>query len=508
MKKKIIALIATLGLLGILSGCGGNAVHALPADRPAINAQSASFDRIIVRGVVESVTSRNIYATLSTNIEQVNVAIGDFVEAGQVLAVLNTDELTLAIAQQRAAIDITRQNSQIAVRDGQRMLNEAAANLANNTNMHILNAQSALSFAQMNLTFAQGEANPNILSAEAALAAAQMNLGFLEGNNEAAIAGAESALNATRLNLTAAHRSHEIALADYEAGRDAHVLGARLALSAAQDNHNRLQIMYNAGFLPREELRQSQITLDMARDAYSNAVQSEQRILEQLEIALQMATAAYQDAQVQLKLARTTTEQNIEMLTADAQTAEAMLNIAKVVSEQELEMFLTDAANAQTMLTATRAAANQEIESLRDMVAISQLSGNVEHMEAALAHLERQLEQATITAPISGTITQVYAREGAMGIGLMFVIEDIENLRVLTSFREYDISIVEVGMPVAITSDGTGAIRHEGVITRINPSAIPDWHIVEFEAEITVLSQNTGLRIGMTTAIEIDFEGR
>jgi len=114
------------------------------------------------------------------------------------------------------------------------------------------------------------------------------------------------------------------------------------------------------------------------------------------------------------------------------------------------------------------------------------------------------LERSVIRAPISGTVTAVAAKEGSVGMGLLFVIEDIDNLRVMTSFRESDLSLVRTGMGVTITSDATGNSEYAGVINRINPAAMAFAPVPEFEAEVLVTSANTSLRVGVNARLDID----
>jgi len=113
------------------------------------------------------------------------------------------------------------------------------------------------------------------------------------------------------------------------------------------------------------------------------------------------------------------------------------------------------------------------------------------------------LERSVIRSPIDGTVTAVVAREGSVGMGLLFVVEDTDNLRVMTSFRESDLSLVETGMGVTITSDATGSAEYAGVISRINPAAMTFAPVAEFEAEVLVTSEDTSLRIGVNARLDI-----
>ncbi|MCL2845978.1 MAG: efflux RND transporter periplasmic adaptor subunit, partial [Chitinivibrionia bacterium] len=60
--------------------------------------------KISVRGIVESVESRNIYSELPNRIVSVNVVEGDRVEQGQVLAALNSEDLNIQRASAAAAL--------------------------------------------------------------------------------------------------------------------------------------------------------------------------------------------------------------------------------------------------------------------------------------------------------------------------------------------------------------------------------------------------------------------
>ena len=372
---------------------------------------------ITVSGVVDSMTTRNIYSMLGFTIDRVYAEIGDYVQEGQVLAVLDTADLVDAIAQQRIALEQARQNNEIAVSDTQRMQREAQANLANNANVHVVNASAALSNAQSGLETAQ--------------------------------------------------RNYNDARRDYNEGTNPQVLSAESILRTAQVEYDRIQTshanvlaLYNGGVASSEEMRQSENALTHARNqyndaqtSYNNAREAQLRTLNQLSTALQSATSARN--------------------------------------------------SAQEVVNASRTAAQQDIERLRSNVMSAEVMSNVEHMESALEQLERHLEDATITAPISGTITEAIAKEGAAGMGLMFVVEDTNDLRIITSFREYDLAKIETGMEVSISSYGTGDDIFNGIINRINPAAMSNSPVTQFEAEVLVTSENTDLRIGMNARISL-----
>ena len=387
---------------------GVNARVRLPLRQPAVvqpfTTPAGAGDGISVRGTVESVESRNIYTTLGFMVERVYVKEGDRVTAGQTLGTLDTGDLALTIAQQRASLETARQSADSAVFETQRMLREASANLANNTNIHILSA--------------------------------------------------EAALNAAETALTAAQKNYNDAVRDHTTGSNTQA--ARIELETRENAHANALILHAGGIISQDELRQTETALTLARNQYNDATEVQQRTLERVRIALQSAVSAHQ--------------------------------------------------NAQELFNASRIAAGQDIARLRDGITSAEIASNLEHMELALQLLEKQLEDSVIRSPIDGTVTAVIAREGAVGMGLLFVIEDTDSLKITTRFREYDIGRIETGMAVIITSNATGNAEYAGIISRINPAAAAAAPIVEFEAEVTVTSAETGLRIGMNARVDVVLE--
>ena len=413
MKKFLCAIFVTACLF--LSGCGGddNPIQPVVWIEPSLPTNNA----LTVRGIVESAERRNVYTNAGLTIARVYASEGEHVFVGQILAVLDTAELELNISAQRAALTAARESTQNSIREARRMLDEATANLARNTNMTVLSAEASLSVATTTLE----SARQNYTNA---------TQDFDMGNNPQ-ILQAESALRS-----------------------------AATARDSAQETYTNTQTLYEAGIATREDLRQA-------------------------ETSLTLATNMYSDAQTARKTTHEAEQRNIERLRAALSAAE--------ISRQ----------NAHTFLTAARSAASQEIERFQAALTSAEIAANLEPQEIAIQLLERQLEDSTITSPINGIVTAVHAQEGALGMGVLFVVEDASNLRVITRFREYDIAHIETGMAVTITPSAPSSTSYEGEITRVSFAAAPNSHVVEFEAEVAVISTDTSLRIGMNTRIEV-----
>ncbi|MCL2388705.1 MAG: HlyD family efflux transporter periplasmic adaptor subunit [Defluviitaleaceae bacterium] len=492
--RKLICLTGAVVVAGVLVGCSGvPEPNTMPMTAFAESrVGNGGIDVITVRGVVESVESRSIYSTLGFLIDNVYVEIGDVVSEGQILAVLDTADLELMIAQQRVELEVLRQMVEIIPPQRQAEL----ANLRRVSSLAPRQHQAELDVIRQH--------NENmVLQSQRMLAEANANL---TNNTNMHIVQAEAALTAAEVNLTAARRNYEIARGDRTQGNNPHVQNAesaynsaRIHLETTETNHERFELLYEAGGMSRNELRQSENALVQAQNAYNdartnreNASESEGRTLEQLEIALYAAVTTYENAQALLETTRLAANQEIDMLRSNLAAAEIAANT------EPLEI----AANMARVEIASSVEAMEHAINLE----IKELNAALERTEIALQILERQMEDSVITAPISGTVTASLAREGAIGAGLMFIVEDTDNLRVMTRFREYDIGLIEQGMEVAVRADATGNAVHEGIINRINPAAVHGSPIVEFEVEVAISAQDTGLRIGMNTRIEVNLE--
>jgi multidrug efflux pump subunit AcrA (membrane-fusion protein) len=199
-----------------------------------------------------------------------------------------------------------------------------------------------------------------------------------------------------------------------------------------------------------------------------------------------------------------------EAQTAFTKAAAAVNTAATAAGDAE-----TAYQNALAQCSITLNAANQEIETLRKAVGSSQVAANngTAAQEIALKELQAQLEQATITAPAGGTVTEVRALAGGASSGVLFVIENTGDLQITTAIKQYDVNRVSVGMAVIIQSDGTGDAVYEGKLIRVAPMPISPaagaaggagaGSDVKYEAVIEVTSQATDLKIGMSVRMDI-----
>ena len=121
-----------------------------------------------------------------------------------------------------------------------------------------------------------------------------------------------------------------------------------------------------------------------------------------------------------------------------------------------------------------------------------------------------------VKATTSGTITAMNTVKGNPANGELFTIEDTNDLKVRGKVKEADLNHIHENMPVLVKADATGDKVFPGNLTKIAPTAIKSEATTasttatkaEFEVEIDLPADTSGLKIGMTSRLSIVSEER
>lgn len=532
---------------------------------------------ISLTGTVETQTGRKVYSTLTYPVESVNVEVGDVVQEGDVLAKLKTDDLELDIAQQQAAVTASNNQAAHQIEVSRKAYENAKENYENGLDSSAISAEQSVTQAENNVTqseYSVESAKLQVESAEAAVRDARENYRLtrdqLEGNvtdaekaldkaEEAlsdakaayndAVAGVEGQIAQAEANFAQIKADYDMQKATYDniAGQLAeNVKNAQAAEKEAEDKYNEYKEAWGES---SPEAIDAKAKWD---DAVEARVQAQQEQLREKE-AFQAIEATYNQAQTDLATVKssiygqtTSAQSAVASAESGVASAEAQLDAAKDarngttlaqveqgigsanrgvdsaevqedVAKAQLDAAKQSAESAKQQQEATKNAIEQQIDSLQDSLVGSQLAAESNRaQEIAIQKMQNTLEDASITAPVSGVVTAVYAKVGEPGNGLLFVVEDTESLKITTRIKEYDIANVQVGMPVTIKSDATGDKEISGTITYIAPAAVKsdtgstqtssNNSNVEFEAEVQVNDKDSGLRIGMNTRLTVLLE--
>lgn len=342
---------------------------------------------------------------------------------------------------------------------------------------NIIQAQADLISAQNDLEDLQTPDPLKIAQAEKALAQAQETLDNLLNPSptailqaEAAVTEAESAVEDAQAGVTklsygrGSQEQLELARASY--------LLAEQKVELMQDKYNDTSGQYDSD--PQKALALSNLAAaEAARDKalatlnwYLGKPGDEE--ISEANLKLALAEAALAEAQDSLDSLKNPTETDIAIAEATVKDAEKALDDARNgASEEELII-------AQTRVTVAQAT----------------------------------LDQAHLTAPFNGVITDMDVLEGdlvSQGTEA-FRIHDLSMLFVDLSISEVDIQLVKVGQEARLTFDAIPDIEYTGVVTKIGMAATISQSVVNYPVTVQITNADASIFPGMTAAVSIVVE--
>lgn len=469
-------------------------------------------------GTVESRQKHYVYPTTSGySVMEIPVEVGDTVQAGDVLCVLDDSALQDQKDSSELSLNQSVRAAEQQVKTVRDSYEAAVASVKDGTNSTLISAESQVTNAYYSYLSAVDQYNQyqdSLNSASTALATAKQSLEKANEKvaaiqqaiqeEEQAAAGTEPTVPGTDTSTNPGGdttvpggtdaSTTPGAGASTAPGAGTSVPGTGASSASGGDTQS-------AGAGDASALTEAAMASGSApaASAQSNGGGYRDMTLEELQAALPAAQAEQTAAQAAVN------EAQAAYNSASGQGYSLSLAVDSAYNGYVTALKGLDAAIAsvETQL--------QSSENQLDSAKLSAQSAR-ETRELTLEQLEGSLEDLVITAPASGTVTAVYATVGGPSTGLLFVIEDVEDLVVKTTIRSYDIGQVQEGMEVIIKSDATGDASFDGSVSFIAPAsqktATGDTNTANevFDAEVKVLSQDTGLRIGMSVRLNYVLE--
>ena len=174
---------------------------------------------------------------------------------------------------------------------------------------------------------------------------------------------------------------------------------------------------------------------------------------------------------------------------------------------------LDDAKGALELAENRRAAARVQLGVSKAKVAEAQ--ANVAQAQAAVERAEEELANATIKAPIRGTVLTRDVEIGSpvssilnMGSAatLVMTLGDINQVFVRGKVDEVDIGRVRLGQPARITVETFKDRKFEGKVTQISPIGAEKDNVTTFEVKVSIDNPGNELKANMTANAEIVLE--
>ena len=135
---------------------------------------------------------------------------------------------------------------------------------------------------------------------------------------------------------------------------------------------------------------------------------------------------------------------------------------------------------------------------------VQNASDNLRSAQMSMEDTEDQLNNYTITSPISGTIIEKDAKVGdAVKSGdTLCVIYDLSYLEMVINVDELQISSLSVGQKVQITADAVQDKNYVGTVTRVSMKGASNGGTTTYPVTIRI-DETDGLRPGMNANAEI-----
>lgn len=499
-KRWAIGLVAA-GLLAvpttiyIVNSKSQPKVDAIAAMTVPVEAQNLTV-RITSSGTVQPVQRVNLSPKGSGRIAELFVEQGDKVEAGQIIARMESRDVEAQLAQAKA-----REASVEA---------KLAKIEAGNRSEDIASAQARLDQAQASLAQLQaGSRVETVAGARARLQQAQAGLQQLRaGSRTEAVSQGRARLAQAQARLTDAQTGssqQEIAQAQTQIESSK----AQAELTAQRVERNRPLV--EAGALAKDKLDE---LIKENRTAQAKVTETQKR-LQQLQekrrSQIQELLAAVEVEQQALNQLQNGSRSE-EIAKGEAEVAEAKSKLAEVENgnrPEEIAKAEAAVAEAKSQFAAQTNGSRPE--------EIAQAKAELAEAQAQVRYQEVQLEDTKVRAPFAGLITQRYAIQGAFvtpatsaseatsatSTSIVALARDVE---VLAKVPEADISQIKPGQIVEIVADAYPDKVFKGKVKLIAPEAVKERDVTLFQVRVAIDTGKESLQSGMN--VDLRFVGQ
>lgn len=288
----------------------------------------------------------------------------------------------------------------------------------------------------------------------------------------------ESALAQAKSGLIIANASYSRTV---EGARDSDIAAAQAALNAAYANYNRL----------RKGADQSDVT--GAEAAVSKAEADLRAAQRAYDVAFKMKPSAIGDSPTV------------------AQLEQAKNNLR--AAQLQLEKVQQGADNAQVAGSVQQIEdAKARLEKLKSPAQdydIRRAEAERKRAELAVERAQRQLDKASLLAPVDGIVSDVAVEEGEMtGAQPAVTLVDASQFHIDVKVDEIDIAKIKEDQEVVVTLDALPGVEVKGRIDRIAPTSSVANGIVSYAVRIVLDKTDAPLRAGMTANASIVMDRR
>lgn len=475
----------------------------MPQQETAQVERCTLIESISATGTVTSVGSKSVEAGVTgVKVESVSVKAGDRVEEGDVICILDTTDLEEDLADARISLNAAQGKTQVDVSSAERSLSEAETG----RNIDLERADKDVADAWNDYLLALTD----LEEAESDWNEAKETTIEKKGEYEFRMEQLEEAEKT--LNSTSAGENNSD---QYETQFSVEVKALREYISSQQIqtqpgaldylyiNNSELQ-GYTADFIVSDADAVSE-EQKAAVDEYLGTLKGLQSSYQNSSATYAEAAAKYQDAQSNYQSLQTeVTEWQNKYNTAQQNetTAETAYEQALTTADSKLDAYNQQVRNKEDTIRND----DSTVSNKRDSLETSRLNASTSGLsdKQQIKKYEEQIEECTVTAPMSGIITEINVEAGDTYSGTVIaVIEDTSDYEISAEIEEYDISAVKVGQKVAIKTNGTGDLELDGTVKEIAPRATAGGTSITYTVTISLDTPCNELKMDMTAKLSI-----
>lgn len=447
-KHKIIVLLLLAAICALLvKGVFFKDETAGYAEETAEKRDIVTYNSFV--GNVEPASDFNLVAQASEEAVQVLVEKGDKVKAGQVIARLDTTNIDYNIRLQEATLKTTKKSNQYNISDAKRGYDNYKETIDKGLNSSLESARMQMETAEKGVNDAQKEYDKAKASIE-------------DGSYES--------IQSVYLQREQAYRAYDLAKdAAYDAR--SYYYDARKAYNDAQDAADAAAADDPA-----------KASLESMAASLKTAMQSAEAQMNSAECSVDSAKGSYDDACKAFDNAKKNILDKLEDAIENAQISYD--NTKKSFDVIQLQV-------------------NQQLEGFEATLEKTKALSDVSAAEIQLASLKSTRKDYVITAPISGTVTDLLIEKGdmvTMGMPIA-TIANLDTMQVSIKVDEYAIKNVSVGSPVKIYIDALEK-DYEGTLIEVDRTATVEGGVSYFNAKVS-FTPDEAVKSGMSVEVKL-----
>lgn len=440
--------------------------------------------KVVETGTIEPLHKVEVKSKAGGRLQKLLVDEGSAVKQGQVLALIDPQEIDTQVAALKAQLS----GSQARLAAAEKNVTYQTSQTGTNIDQYIQNAASA-------------EAHVRQLEAESKV---QPEM------TRQAIAIAQANLDAAKAQLKALQDSFNLMT---ESTHPQAVVSAQSAYDQAQAQVNNYTHIHKR----QEQLLAKGFVSQQAVDVAETDTRVAEANLRQVKDRLNRVRQANLDEEANLHSQIANAQQQVQQMIAALIQAKA--SVLPETKQLELDSARAAYRQARAQLASARAGRTQDKMRMDDVVSAK---AEVLQVSNQLKQLQVQQNDTTIIASMSGTVTKRYAEQGELissaiasfssGTPVLQV-SDLSTMLIKININEVDIAKVTPHLLTEVTIDAARGVVFEGRVRKVAPAALTDSSatangsnnqtVIRFPVEIQVDKADTRLKPGMSARCTI-----